>query len=251
MAPMLVFLHHFGGSARSWDAVITQVGGASDTVALDLPGFGDAADAPGPFTVAGMADRVAARLHALDARSFILVGHSMGGKVALALAARRPVGLRALVLLAPSPPTAEPIADDKRAALIAGWAEYSVASQTLAGATACALPPERRRLAIDDMMRAGKAAWTAWLACGSREDISADVAAVEVPAVILSGTCDSVLPTDLIRREVATRLRDATVATIAGAGHLLPLEAPEAVARAIMRIAADMDAIDAHAREAA
>lgn len=250
-APTLVFLHHFGGSARSWGEVITRLGGAYETLALDLPGFGDASAAPGPYTVAAMADQVATRLRALGVDRFVLIGHSMGGKVALAIAARRPVGLRTLVLLAPSPPTAEPIAEDERAALIAGWAEYSVASQTLAGTTARPLPDERRRVAIDDMMRAGKAAWTAWLEGGSREDISAEVAAIEVPAVILSGTCDSVLSTEIIRREVAVRLPVAAVVTVEGAGHLLPLEAPEAVARAIMRVATDRNALDADARQAA
>lgn len=249
--PTVVFLHHFGGSARSWDAVIAALGGAIDTVALDLPGFGDAAGTPGPYTVAAMADYVEAELYALGCVRFIFVGHSMGGKVAQAIAARHPAGLGALVLLAPSPPTPEPFAEHKRAALIAGWAQYGAASQTLAEATAMPLPEDRRRLAIGDMMRAGKAAWTAWLACGSREDISDDVAGIDVPVTILSGTCDALLPTELVRREVAARLRDASMLAIADAGHLLPLEAPDAVAQAIMRVAAGVNANDAHARQAA
>lgn len=243
--PTVVFLHHFGGSARSWDAVIAGLGGAFEIVALDLPGFGDAAGAPGPYTVAGMADHVEAKLRAQACPSFILVGHSMGGKVALAVAARRPAGLQALLLLAPSPSTPEPIAEGKRSAAIAGWAEYSVASQTLAEITALPLAEERRRLAIRDMMRAGKAAWTAWLDCGSREDLSDDIGGIEVPVTVLSGTCDSVLPTDLIRREVAARLPGANLIEVVGAGHLLPLEAPEAVAQEIMRVAADLDSNDA------
>lgn len=249
--PVLVFLHHFGGSALSWDAVIAKLGGAFQTLAVDLPGFGDAPRAPGPYTVAAMADHVEARLHALGGAPLILVGHSMGGKVALAVAARRPEALRALVLLAPSPPTPEPIAEDKRAALIAGWAEYSVASQTLAEITSAPLTEGHRRLAIGDMMRASKAAWTAWLTDGSREDISDEVAAIEVPVTILSGACDTVLPTRLIRREVAARLRDASVLAVPGAGHLLPLEAPEIVARVIMRVTGDVNANDAHACRAA
>ncbi len=251
MAPTLVFLHHFGGSARSWDAVIAELGGAFETVALDLPGFGDAAGAPGPYTVAAMADDVEARLRALGCTSFVLVGHSMGGKVALAFAARQPVGLRSLVLLAPSPPTPEPIAEDERATFIAGWAEYSTASRILASATSLPLSDDARRLAIGDIMRTGKAAWTAWLACGSREDISAHLRSVEVPATLLSGTCDTVLPTALIAREVAGRLSHARIVTLPGAGHLLPLEAPEAAAQMISRTAADANVGDTHARRAA
>ena len=235
--PTLVFVHHFGGSARCWDAVIARLGAAFQSVALDLPGFGDAAGAPGPFTVCGYADYVAEEVRARGLGEYILVGHSMGGKIALALAARRPPGLRALVLLAPSPPTPEPIEDYVRAALLGGWAVYSTASQSLAKATAHALSEDARRQAVDDLMRCGKAAWSAWLTAGSREDISALMPRITVPATALSGTCDIVIPTDLIRREFADRLAVFDLHAIPGAGHLLPFEAPDAVAAAIVRAA--------------
>ena len=237
MPPTLVFLHHFGGSARSWDTVRDRLGGAFPTLALDLPGFGSAADAPGPYSVSAYADVVEADIRALGPRDFILVGHSMGGKVALALAARQPPGLRSLVLLAPSPPTPEPIQDDARAELIAGWGEYGATSRTLARITAAPLPDAARRVAIDDMMRCGKAAWTAWLTGGSREDFSEAMPRVSAPVTILSGTRDTVFPTRLMHDEVAGRLADARVVTVPGAGHLLPLEAPDAVASAIEDVA--------------
>jgi pimeloyl-ACP methyl ester carboxylesterase len=249
--PALVLLHHFGGSARSWEFVVAALGSGFDTIALDLPGFGDAAGASGPYTLEAYADHVEARLLALGCAGFVLIGHSMGGKVALAVAARRPVGLRAVVLLAPSPPTPEPIPDVKRAELIAGWAQYSMASRTLADATAEPLADEARRLAIDDLMRAGKAGWTAWLMGGSREDISGHVGAIEVPVTILSGDCDTLLPTALIRQEVASRLRDPRLITVGGAGHLLPLEVPAAVATTIRNVLADFRAADAQPDRAA
>ena len=234
--PTLVFLHQLGGSARSWDAVIDRLGGAFPTLALNLPGFGSAADAPGPYSVSAYADVVGADVRALGPRDFILIGHSMGGKVALALAARQPAGLRALLLLAPSPPTPEPIEEAARGELIAGWGEYSAMSKVLAQSTAAPLPDDVRRLAIDDMMRCGKAAWTAWLTAGSREDISASMPHVPAPVTILSGTRDAVLPTALMRDEVAERLADARVDTVPGAGHLLPMEVPDAVAAAILSV---------------
>lgn len=233
MRPTLVFIHHFGGSERSWGAVVARLDGAFPTLAFDLPGFGSAAHASGPFSVSSYADVVEADLRALGSRDFVLVGHSMGGKVALALAARQPAGLRALLLLAPSPPTPEPIADDVRAESMAGWGEYGAMSKTLARVTAAPLPDDTWRLAIGDMMRCGKAAWTAWLTTGSREDFSGAMPQVTAPVTILLGSRDAVLPTDLMQREVADRLPEARVVTVADAGHLLPLEAPDAVAAAI------------------
>ena len=217
--------------------MIAGLSDGCDTLALDLPGFGDAADEPGPYTVAAYADFVESRL---PSERFVLIGHSMGGKVAMAVAARRPLGLAGLVLLAPSPPTPEPIADDARAALIADWGEYSAMSRTLAEITAGALPDAVRAGTIDDMMRAGKAAWDAWLTHGSREDISFAMSQIDVPVTILSGSADAVLPSAVLNREVAARLSDVRNMAIPGAGHLLPLEAPDAVVAVIIQVLAEL-----------
>ena len=231
--PTAVLLHHFGGSARSWDGVVARLGGQVDTLALDLPGFGDAAGEPGPHTVTRYADTVADAIRAGGVGRYILVGHSMGGKVALALAARQSPGLVALLLLAPSPPTPEPIEEDERERLIAGWADAGSASETLRQITAEPLPGPVRKRTLDDMLRVSEPAWTAWLRYGSREDWSVTMAEITVPTTILSGTCDAVLPTDLLRRELVVRLPQARLTTVAGAGHLLPVEAANAVADAI------------------
>ncbi|MEG8041826.1 alpha/beta fold hydrolase [Sphingomonas sp. LR59] len=106
MRPTLFFLHALGGSARSWDAVIARLG-AFDCRPLDLNGFGDASDATG-FTVEEMADTIAEQIRAENADRWMLVGHSMGGKIATILAQRseagRLSGLAGVVLMAASPP---------------------------------------------------------------------------------------------------------------------------------------------------
>jgi pimeloyl-ACP methyl ester carboxylesterase len=239
----VLLLHHFGGSARTWDEVHARLLDV-ETEALDLPGFGDAAGMPGPYTVAAYADFVEARL---PRGPLVLVGHSMGGKVALALAARQPAGLSGLLLVAPSPPTPEPIADDVRAKLITGWGDQDEMSRTLATITAHSLADPLRALAVADMVRAGRAAWTAWLTSGSRTDISGEIGTINVPVTILSGSADAVLPTALLHREVAERLSGSALLPIPGAGHLLPLEAPDAVAAAIRRLIAEAPGRDKRA----
>jgi dienelactone hydrolase len=138
----------------------------------------------------------------------------MGGKIALALAARRPAGLSALVLLAPSPPTPEPIEEAMREKLIAGWGCYGPASETLAQVTGTALEGRNRERTIADMMGASRNAWAAWLQQGSREDISGCMERIEAPVRILTGDCDTILPTQLIEQEVASRLASAQLATV-------------------------------------
>lgn len=233
MRPVLVFLHFFGGSAESWDPVVEELGGEFEAHALDLPGFGAATGAPGPYSVAAYADRVQEAINARGLDDYLLVGHSMGGKIALALATRRPAGLRALVLLAPSPPTPEPIEEEMRAKLIAGWGHYGPASETLARVTGRPLGGALRERTIFHMMNTNKGAWMAWLRQGSQENISGEMHRIQVPATIVSGDRDKALPTELITREVAARLPQARLVIVPGAGHLLPLEAPRQVADAI------------------
>jgi len=67
---------------------------------------------------------------AADLGPFLLLGHSMGGKVAVALAARRPPGLVSVVLVAPSPPCPEPMTDDARASLRPSFGSQEGAAQT-------------------------------------------------------------------------------------------------------------------------
>lgn len=234
--PTVVFVHHFGGSAGTWDQVVAILGPDYSSRAIDLPGFGEAAAAVGPYAVADYVDAVEALIGAEGLSATIVVGHSMGGKVALALAAGRPAHLRALLLLAPSPPTPEPIEEAARQKSIDGWGDRGNAARMLAVATANPLSIPAQGRAIDDMMRCGRAAWTAWLTSGSREDISADTARIDVPVTILSGTGDTVIPIAVLRREVAGRLAAARVELVSGAGHLLNLEAPLAVADAVRRL---------------
>src|SRR5204862_313216 len=89
-----------------------------------LPGFGDAADTPG-YSVAAMADHVAEAIRARAPARFGIAGHSMGAKVALALARRAEdgeaglTGLTDLILVSGSPPSPEPIPEDRRAEMLA------------------------------------------------------------------------------------------------------------------------------------
>ena len=88
--PTLVLLHFFGSSRRQWRPVAGRLADRFATVAIDLPGFGDAADAGklfGGYGVEAMARAVGDTIAASVDGAFALVGHSMSGKVAMVLAA--------------------------------------------------------------------------------------------------------------------------------------------------------------------
>jgi pimeloyl-ACP methyl ester carboxylesterase len=229
-------LHYWAGSGREYDLLRTLLPAGVRLLAPSLPGFGEqAAPAGFGFSVAAYADWVAALVAEKQLTDYTLVGHSMGGKIALALAARRPPGLRKLLLLAPSPPTPEPITDAARAAARAAFGPLQQAENTYRSITHRPLPEALHQGVVADNLRCSRPAWNGWLEGGSREDISGAVASLEVPCAVLVGAQDRAVSPDTQRRQTLPWLPAGTRLHVEpGAGHLLPLEAPAAVAKLVL-----------------
>ncbi len=232
--PSLVFLHYFGGSSQSWTEVIARLADDYHCVAPDLRGFGESEDSVETFTIEDYADDVQELIALLELENFVLIGHSMGGKFALALAARNPKGLQSLILLAPSPPTAEPIPETERKRLLTTHGNRCVATETVCKAAGIKLSAELFERSITDNLRSSKAAWRAWLECGSRADISEMMKNINVPVLLISGENDKAIGKKVIEREVVRRLKGAKLVVVPDAGHLLPMEVPETVAKLIL-----------------
>src|SRR5262249_50901587 len=98
--PALVFLHYWGGSARTWQRVLHWLGEQVPWGAINQRGWGGSVATDGRYALADMADDVERVVRTLDLRRYVLVGHSMGGKVAQIVAKRQPPGLARLVLVA-------------------------------------------------------------------------------------------------------------------------------------------------------
>jgi len=231
-SPTLVFLHYFAGSLRSWTHVIGHLSQAYRCLRIDLPGFGRSSPLPA-FSLDAVAQVIAQRITSLHLEAYILVGHSMGGKMALACAADPPPGLAGVVLVAPSPPSPEPMDENERTRLLTTHGDRVSAEQTLRTITRRPILAEDVDICIADNLMTSAEAWHWWLAQGSRETIIAAAERVACPVLVLGGSADPVIPPSVITTEVMPRLVDAFRVEIAGAGHLLPFEAPREVADCI------------------
>ena len=97
-------LHGFMGSAADWQDVATAIGDRASCIALDLPGHGGSLDlTPETYTMEGTARAVVRTLDELEARRPVIVGYSMGGRLALYLALRHPERCAGLFLESASP----------------------------------------------------------------------------------------------------------------------------------------------------
>jgi pimeloyl-ACP methyl ester carboxylesterase len=91
------------GSSRTWKHVTDKLAPNFHTIAIDHRGWG-ASDAPADgYDLKELAADAEGVIQELNLKRYVLVGHSMGGKVAQLMASRRPTGLAGLVLVAPSP----------------------------------------------------------------------------------------------------------------------------------------------------
>lgn len=95
----IVLLHGWGGQIASWGLVPAMLAEESRVIALDLPGFGETPVPERPWDPFDYAELVAGFLRQLGLESPTLVGHSHGGRVSIALAARHPDLIGKLVLV--------------------------------------------------------------------------------------------------------------------------------------------------------
>ena len=236
MPAAILALHYWAGSGRAFEGLRPLLPPTIQLLAPDLPGFGHE---PAPrhfdYSLRAYADWVAAYLARQQVEDFTLLGHSMGGKIALLLAAARPPGLRRLVLLSPSPPPGEPLTETARAAARAAYGDPQAAEKTFRTITERPLPPATHANIVADNLRSSHAAWNAWLDHGSRENLTAEMAALAVLCQLLVGTHDRAITPATQRRLTRPYLPEGAAYTeVPGAGHLLPLEAPEAVVAALL-----------------
>jgi pimeloyl-ACP methyl ester carboxylesterase len=245
--PTIVLLHWLGGSSVTW----TEVAGALAarglrSIAIDLPGFGDAVANP-RYTVEAMADEVLANLRGLDAppTNWLLAGHSMGGKVAAVLTRSLLDNISPLappsgiVLVSPSPPGPEPMKDSKRAQMLDSLGqstgdatEERKRAEAFVDDNTGKLPLDAalRTRTVDDVLRMSRAAFNAWLIgdaaheAGSREDWSTRVGVLPIPTLIFAGTEDAALGPDAQQHHTVPHFDPASLITLEACGHLGPLE---------------------------
>lgn len=229
----LVFLHYWGGSCRTWSRVISRLDQSFRCIAYDSRGWGRSEGPIEGYSIKDLADEALALVQELALKDFVLVGHSMGGKVAQSLAARRPAGLRGLVLVAPATPSPTIFPEAALQQQLHAYDNRETVLQTIQFLSAKQHTPEIVEQIVEDSLSGTPSATKAWPTIGIREDISSVVSQIEVPTLVIAGALDKLDSVEQHKREVLPRIPDANLQVIQNSGHLLPLDEPEALATAI------------------
>ena len=235
----LVFMHFWGGSSREWSSVIAGLSSRLHCVAPDTRGSG-ASDVPSSgFRIADLADDVQGVIAALKLKSYVLIGHSMGGKTAQVLASRRSQGLRGLILVASSPASPMQISQAQRDQMKGAYANRDSINWGLDNVlTGSPISDKDREVLLADALRLSPGARDGWIEVGSREDYSSDVSKVNVPVAVIAGEADKVDPLDVVKAHILPAFSKAETHFLKNKGHLLPIEAPRELVDILGKFAA-------------
>ncbi|MEL6385690.1 MAG: alpha/beta hydrolase [Cyanobacteria bacterium J06626_18] len=229
-------MHYFSGAAVSWQWVIDKLEANFRCIAFDLPGFGHEPSLKYP-SLASYGTAVQQAIAKLELDDFILIGHSMGGKVALQVAAEPSLsGLQQVVLIAPSPPTQEPMPVEDKERLLNNHPSRASAATTVEESTQIELSESRRETAIQTHMQAEDSAWNWWLLEGMNNSIADQMETVQVPVTVIASHDDPVIPYAKIQQDVMELLPKVKLVEVSDVGHLIPLEAPDKVAQEIRNV---------------
>jgi pimeloyl-ACP methyl ester carboxylesterase len=225
--PPLLLIHGAGGTHMHWPAALRRLPDWT-VYALDLPGHGKSAG-PGRDSIAAYCDVVYGCVQALELKRVVLCGHSMGGAIVQDFALHYPGRLAGIVLvgtgarLRVAPAILEGIRSDFPATVrtIADWVHDKN------------VPEQLKRLYVQRTLENDpEVMYGDFYAC-DQFDRRADVGRIETPALVVCGSNDVMTPPKF-SESLAQSLPHARLALIPNAGHMVALEAPEAVTEAMV-----------------
>lgn len=230
----VVFLHYYGGSSCNWKHVTTMLAPTLRTITIDHRGWGQSDE---PDEDNGLSDLVADAegvIASLNLQRYVLVSHSIGGKVAQLIASSQPSGLAGLILVAPSPPSPMIMPAEAREMMAGAYASReTVEAATDIMLTVKSLSAKDRAQVPEDSLRGAPEAMVAWPRSTNLEDIALQVGGINVPTLVIAGELDRVGPPVRLRAELLTRIPQAVMHVLPGSGHLSMVESPDAVSALI------------------
>jgi 3-oxoadipate enol-lactonase len=232
----VLLLCGIGAKRQGWYKQLPALGARVRALALDYRDVGDSDPAPGPYSIAEVADDVRALARELSIERVSLVGISMGGFVALELALRHPDLVDRLVLVVTSAggPTHVSTSPEVMRLLMPGDEEVESGAGARRVCAAVAGPgfAERHPEEIDtfvDIARHRPMSREAYLrqlqACRAH-DVSDRLGAIAVPTLVLHGDADPLVPVEN-GRHLAAGIAGAQLVVYPGVGHIPEVEIAE------------------------
>jgi 3-oxoadipate enol-lactonase len=232
----VIFLHGFPFDHTIWEPLVPEMAAEARLILPDLRGFGRSPVTEGVYGMRLMAEDIVRLMDRLDIEKCILVGHSMGGYISLAFANAYPGRLAGLGLIATQAAADAPErrqARYKTAETVAHKGARVVASDMVD-----ILTPKNELLASikELILRAQPTGIVGSLkGMAERADMTGLLNTISVPAVVIAGTADQLLPIERMHT-LAQMLPKGWLVEVQGGGHMLMMEEPQHVAGALRQL---------------
>lgn len=228
--PALVFVHGFPLNRAVWQKQIEYFRVTHRIIAPDLRGFGESEAGSGAVSMAQFAEDVHALLEQLGTGRVVLVGHSMGGYVALSFARQFSPMLRGLVLVATRSAGDSPEAAAGRretAGKVKAEGTKVIFDAMAPKMIAPGNPDPKLAEQVRGFMDSSKPAGVigALLGMAERSDATPILGNIKVPTLVVTGTEDVLIP-PVESEKLAKGIPGAVLKLIPGAGHLVAFEQP-------------------------
>ncbi|RYY38051.1 MAG: alpha/beta hydrolase [Sphingomonadales bacterium] len=251
-APAIVMIHGILSNTRVFHLLAPAMARDHRIVVIDRPGWGYSRQR-GRLDIAAQADAIAALIDKLGLKKPLLVGHSMGGAVSLALALAHPGKIRGLALIAPyTQPIERPPEPFKGYAVPAplrlplSWTlAIPIAMRTGKAKTIEVFHPEP--VPEDFALRGGGAlairpagfqsgCYEMGMAKAAMDAVAPRYGELKLPVAILYAHGDTLLDPELHGTDTASAIAGASIEIVEG-GHMLPVTQPVRVEAWLRRVA--------------
>jgi pimeloyl-ACP methyl ester carboxylesterase len=244
--PAVVFLHGVGGGRHGWAAQQAHVADLGwRSLAWDMPGYGDSPMVT-LYDFAHLAQALWQMLDAAHIEQAVLVGHSMGAMVALQAWTQKPERIRGLLLAASSPAFGNSDGDFQKqflaqrlAPLEAGKTMGDIADKLIPTMAAPGGEASHLIPAHQSMSAVPISTYRAALQALVQFEQRAALPTITVPVLCLAAEHDRTAPPNVMEK-MAQKIPGARYACLAGAGHLLHYEQPEAFNAELEKFLKDM-----------
>lgn len=229
----LLFLHGVGGGHAAWDGQLPYFAARGyRAIAWDAPGYGTSPAAE-PYDLENLARAVDTLIRRLGAETVVLIGHSMGGFIALETYARYPDRVKALALCFTSPAFGGSGGDFQRAFVKARLAPLD-AGKSMAQMARALTPTLRGSRALPSALEHAERIMSGVPAQTYRKavhllttfDRRALLPTIDVPTLVLAGSEDRIAPPSVMER-MASKIPSADYHLLDGCGHLGPIDQPQ------------------------
>jgi pimeloyl-ACP methyl ester carboxylesterase len=232
----LLFVHGWISGRRMWYEVVERLDPARFTAhLLDFRGAG-LSDRPAEgHDLEGYASDLRAALR--EVGPCVVVAHSMGGKIAQYVAAEGNLDLERLVLVAPGSARAVRMSEQHRRIAEAAFGSRRRIERFQRAAMYREPSAEAMERIVDDALVAQREHWFGWYDRGRTAEFSERLGRIAIPVAVVVGDRDPLAPPARVKRDVAERIGGAILVNLRDAGHNLPIEAPDAIAGLVERVA--------------